>query len=293
VRQEALFPKNSKPIFNRYGIALGFVIEERGRLVVVLPGVPGELIRLFRAQIRPLLKRKFPGLRPQSSLIVKTVGLSEPTIMKRLGRSFFGMGPFEFGIYPDVGEVAIRIYANSKNLIGRLRRHLVKTLGQDIYSFSDDKIEAVIGKRLVHRRENVSIAESCTGGRVSEKMTRISGASRYFTGAIVAYQNIIKLRDLGVTPFELRQNGAVSREVALSMANEIRKRFLSTLGVAVTGIAGPTGGTTEKPVGLVYIAIASSKYHRVWKEQFQGDRAQIQNRATEKVLEYLWRWLRK
>jgi nicotinamide-nucleotide amidase len=213
--------------------------------------------------------------------------------MKRLGPSFFEMGAFDFGIYPEVGEVAMRIYADSENLIKRLKRHILKVLARDIYGFSEEPIEATIGKRLVHRGEVVSIAESCTGGQVSEKMTRISGASRYFTGAIVAYQNKVKLQALGVPPFVLQRKGAVSREAALSMAKGVRKCFGSTLGVGVTGIAGPTGGSAENPVGLVYIAIASSGNHRVWKERFQGDRAQIQNRATKKVLEYLWRWLEK
>lgn len=292
VKREACFPRNSKPLLNRFGIALGFIIEERRRVVIVLPGVPGELVRLFETRLGPFLKRKFPGLRPAKLLIVKTVGLSEPTVMSRLGHPFFQMGKFEFGSYPEAGEVTLRIYADSPFLVHRLKERVMRVMGRDIYSFSDESLEAVIGKKLRAKRWTLSIAESCTGGKVVDRITRVPGASRHFLGGVVAYQNEAKTRVLGVPSNLIEKKGAVSCETAMAMAEGVRRRFGSTLGMAVTGIAGPTGGSARKPVGLVYIAIASSRRQRAWKENFRGDREQIQNRAAKKTLEYLWRWLR-
>lgn len=293
VRREAHFPANAEPIFNRFGIALGFLIEEEGRSLIVLPGVPGELIRLFEGELAPRLKRKFQGLRPPEVLTVKTIGLSEPTVMNRLGSAFFKMGKFEFGIYPEVGEVALRIYADSKGLIERLKRRIFRLLKGHIYSLSEESLEAVIGKQLVRRHGSVAVAESCTGGKISELITRVPGASRYFRGAVVAYENAVKESGLGVPRKILRTKGAVSGETALEMARRVRERLKSTFGVGVTGIAGPTGGTPQKPVGLVYLAIAGPRESRAWEKRFIGDREQIQHRAAKKALEYLWRWIGK
>jgi nicotinamide-nucleotide amidase len=290
VEQEAYFPANAMPVFNRYGIALGFIIEEKGKVIVVVPGVPGELTRLFDNHLKGFLKRRFPATRPFASLVVKTVGLSEPTVMKCLGRGFFKLGKFRFGIYPDVGEVALRIYAESPTVLKRLKRRIVKGLRDHIYAFSEEPIENAVGNILASKRWTLGLAESCTGGQVSEMITRVPGSSRYFTGTVVAYDNKVKLEMLQLPREVLRRKGAVSRESALSMAQGVRKALRTSLGVSVTGIAGPSGGTRQKPVGLVYIGIASRTTTRVWKELFGGDRKQIQDRASKKVLEYLWRW---
>ena len=292
VRREACLPARAKPILNQFGVALGFLIETEGKIVIVVPGVPGELIRLFKHWVKPYLQRRFPGLRPASVLVVKTVGLSEPSIMQRLGRSFFKLGNFQFGIYPEVGEVGLRIYADSSNLTARLKRYVTRVLGPQVYSFSDEAIETVIGKRLLTKHCSISVAESCTGGEVSAAMIRIPGASAYFLGSVVAYSNETKSRLLGVPPALLRQKGAVSSQAAVAMARGVRQQFHSTLGLSITGIAGPRGGSLNKPVGSVCIAMASSKHSKVWEERFLGDRNQIQVRATKKALEYLWRWIR-
>lgn len=292
VKREAYFPANAKPVFNRFGIALGFVIEERDRVIIVVPGVPGELTRLFESCLKPLLKKRFASARPLASLMVKTIGLSEPSVMTRLSRSFFRLGKFQFGIYPEVGEVTLRIYAEMPGLIRRLKGRVREVLGTHTYSLSEEAVEEVIGRRLRAKRWTVSIAESCTGGRISKLLTRVPGASHYFTGAVVAYDDDMKVGSLGISPGLIEAKGAVSGEIAEAMAQGVRKRLGTTLGLAVTGIAGPTGGTDRKPVGLVYIAIASPHRSRVWKEFFLGDREQIQERATKKALEYLWRWVR-
>ena len=293
VKREAYFPSNAEPVLNQFGIALGFVIEEKGSLLIVVPGVPGELTRLFETRLRNFLRKKFPGLGPAQTLVVKTIGVSEPTIMKRLGTPFFSLGPFQFGIYPETGEVSIRIYADSSQIIQRVKRRILRTLDSDVYSFSDETLEAVIGRRLQARRWTISVAESCTGGRIAEKITSLAGASSYFKGGVVAYHNDVKMDSLGVDPSVLTRSGAVSQACAVAMARGVRRRMETTLGLAVTGIAGPTRGSSKKPVGLVCIAVADAHRSQAWEERFGGDREQIQTRAAKKALEYLWRWIEK
>jgi len=292
VEREAYFPANATPVFNRFGIALGFIIKEKGRVIIVVPGVPGELVRLFENHLKSFLRRRFQNLRPYSFLVVKTIGLSEPTVMSRLGKRFFGLGKFQFGIYPEVGEVALRLYADSAAVLKRLKSRIVRVLRRDTYSFSEETIESVIGKRLKAKGWTLAIAESCTAGGVSELIARVPGASRYLTGTVVPYQNRVKARILGVDQALLRGKGAVSEEAAIQMAQGVRERLGTTLGISVTGIAGPTGGTPRKPIGLVYIAVASSSKVAVWRELFTGDRRQIQDRAAKKTVEHLWRWIR-
>lgn len=293
VRQEAYFPEGAQPLFNRYGIALGFMIERGDKLMVVLPGVPGEMERLFENQVMPILRRKFNKIQPPFCLVVKILGLSEPAIMKRLGPGFFKMGSFQFGIYPAVGEVSVRVYTASQSLLQKLKRHVGSVLGEAVYSFSDEALEAAVGRKLRQRGWTLGIAESCTGGLLAREITRVPGASRYFLGGVTAYQNKVKSGLLGIPDAMLASYGAVSREVVGSMAQSIRSLFGSTLGIAVTGIAGPGGGSRRKPIGRVYISIASVMSCRIWEEHFAGDREQIQIRAVRKALGYLWQWLQK
>lgn len=292
VKREARFPANAKPVFNRFGVALGFIIQERGAVVIAVPGVPGELIRLYQVHLKPFLRRRFTGLGRPARLIVKTVGLSEPSIMKRLSKNFFKMGDFKFGIYPQAGEVTIRIRADQAALVTGLKKYVSRFLKGNIYSFDEREIEGVIGKRLTQKKWTLAIAESCTGGQVSKRITRVPGSSRYFLGGVVAYQNRIKTALLGVPQSTLLSKGAVSRQAAVAMAKGVRQRFNAKLGISVTGIAGPGGGTRQKPVGLVYLAISGPNRSQSWKERFTGDREQIQERATKKALESLWRWIR-
>lgn len=293
VKQEAFFPANAVPIFNRFGIALGFRIEQNNKIVIVLPGVPGELERLFESHIKNYLRRRFFHLKVGYRIIARTIGLSEATIMKRLGHDFFKLGDFEFGSYPECGEVTLRIYSSLQPTIQKVKKRILRNLGNDVYSLEDIGIEVVIGILLKQKRASLSVAESCTGGRVTEAITRVPGASQYFKGSVVAYSKAVKIDSLGVSKRVMARRGAVSGQTALAMAQGIRKRFFTSLGLSITGIAGPTGGSRLKPVGLVYIGISSLKGERIWQMRFTGDRQQIQERASKKVLEYLWRWLKK
>lgn len=291
VKQEALFPKTSTPLFNRYGVALGFYVEYVGRLLVVLPGVPDELERMFDDLVQPLIRRSFHALPKYRPLVVKTTGISEPEVMKRLGKDFLN-DTFEFGIYPEIGEVTLRLYADSSEVIRKLKRKIQRRLNDFIFSFEDIPLAQTLGKLLLQTRNTLAVAESCTGGVLSSLITRCPGASRYFLGAVTAYSNKAKQALLNVSAKSLEAGGAVSAQTAREMAVGICQRLHTDYGIGITGIAGPTGGSIKKPVGLVFIGISARNRCRIWQEHFGGDRLQIQTKAAKRALYYLWKEIR-
>ncbi|MCM8775805.1 MAG: CinA family nicotinamide mononucleotide deamidase-related protein [Candidatus Omnitrophica bacterium] len=291
VREEALYPQNAVPLINRYGIALGFYLVVDTSLVVVLPGVPSELENMFHQLVRPLLRSRFGCFKRGLQLVVKMVGISEPEVMRRLGDRF--VSPlFQFGIYPECGEITIRIRSHQPAILQSLIKKIKTLLDDFVYAYEDVSLGAVIGKILTRKKATLSVAESCTGGLLSSHITTIPGASRYFKGGLTAYANEVKKECLGISEVLLTRRGAVSQRVALEMAKKIRSKLKTTYGLGVTGIAGPSGGVRKKPVGLVYIALATPKKNHVWAHRFFGDRIQIQTRVVTQALEYLWREIR-
>jgi len=290
VYKEALFPANSVPLINRYGIALGFYIRPAGKFIAVLPGVPREQEKMFLRLVVPLAARFFPKVRPKYSLVARTVGLSEPAIMEKLGKSFF-RDSFEFGIYPYPGEVTMRIQAERESVIRRLRKMLETRLGKNIYSFQDYPLAEVVGRRLLHHSMSLAVAESCTGGLLSAAIVARPGAARYFKGGFVAYSNHMKISELALSASALKRMGAVSREAALLMAEAARSKTGADAGLSVTGIAGPEGGSARKPVGTVWVGYASGKGKKAWGHTFSGDRIHVQQKSVQFALEHLWREL--
>ncbi|HPW77301.1 MAG TPA: CinA family nicotinamide mononucleotide deamidase-related protein [Candidatus Omnitrophota bacterium] len=292
VRREACYPANAKPLVNRFGIAVGFVIEEKGKLVIALPGVPSELINMYGDVVRPLLKKHYPRVESVNQLIVKMVGISEPDVMKKLRKDFFA-DRFVFGIYPTAGEIAIRVQADSRKVLKKIKQKISKRLQNFIYAWDDLPLARVVGQLLEEREETLAVAESCTGGLLSSEISRHAGTSHFFKGGAVAYHQEVKTQ-LGVDPRILRRHGEVSPEVAKALATAAQSRMNSTYGIGITGIAGPQGGSPKKPVGLVFIAWAGpGRRPKVWRHHFWGDRRQIQRKATVKALEYLWRKIRE
>lgn len=291
VKREAYYPDGATPLLNRFGIALGFSVETRGKLVIALPGVPSELENMFFDVVQPLLKKRYPRLSKKQKLIVKMTGISEPDVMKKLGKDFFD-DPFDFGIYPAAGEVALRILTENKTIYDRIKRKIRTRLADWIYTWEEQSLSEVVGQWLAKKKQTLAIAESCTGGLLASQITQCAGASEYFRGATVAYHALVK-KKLGVSEKLIKSHGEVSRQVAVDLAKWVRVRMESTYGLGITGIAGPGGGSRQKPVGLVYIGLAlPSGETKVWKHLFWGDRNQIQNRISVKALEYLWRQIR-
>lgn len=291
VRREAMFPQNSTPLVNRHGIALGFYLVHHRCLIVVLPGVPSELEKMFAESVRPLLRRHFKKIAKRPYLAARTVGISEPDIMKKLGKDFFDE-PFDFGIYPEAGEVSLRLYAEDPGILNRLKRKIQKRLKGWVYACEDILLAEVIGKLLLKKRASLAVAESCTGGLLAAEICRIPGASRYFKGSLVAYDNSVKEGFLKVSGTILNRYGAVSRETALAMAEGVRRGMKASYGLSVTGIAGPAGGSRKKPVGLVYFGLAAPQGKKAYERIFWGGRRQIQTKAVKKALEFLWRAVR-
>ena len=291
VKREAFYPENAKPLINRFGIALGFSIEVGSKIVIALPGVPSELKNMYADVVLPFLKKKMGGLCKSRKLVVRMAGISEPDVMKKLGKDFFD-DSFDFGIYPSAGEIAIRILADRADILARLRKKIAARLKDWIYGWDETPLSVVIGEILRKKKQTLAVAESCTGGLLASRITAHSGASAFFLGGTVAYHASVKIK-LGVPAPLIKKHGEVSEQVARELARSVRARMGSSFGVGVTGIAGPGGGSSKKPVGLVYIGLASPDgTARVWKHVFFGERLQIQDKAATKALEYLWRKIR-
>jgi nicotinamide-nucleotide amidase len=244
---------------------------------------------MYDELVVPLVRRYFAPLQPKPELIAKILGHSEPDVMRKLGKSFFDM-PFEFGIYPAPGEVALRLYAESPKIIKKLRRFLIQKFGHSIFAQTDISLAEAVGNQLMRRRSTLAVAESCTGGLLASEITRVPGSSRYFLGGSVCYHNRLK-EPLGISSALLRKYGAVSAITAKQLARGIRRQTGASYGLGITGIAGPGGGSKAKPVGLVYIGLASAKHTEVGRYLIFGSRRQVQWKASQKALERLWYFL--
>jgi len=291
VRREALYPANAQPLINRFGIALGFSIKTGNKLAIALPGVPAELQNMYFDVVLPLLRKHYPKRARSQQLVVKLTGIGETDVMKKLGKDFFD-DAFDFGIYPMPGEVAIRIMVQDKAVLRRVKQKIATRLADRLYAWEDVPLAAVIGKILTRKKRTLAVAESCTGGLLVAEITKHSGASRFLKGATITYHGSVK-QELGVSARTLKHHGEVSRQVAAELARAVKDRMEASYGIGITGIAGPGGGSKKKPVGLVYIGIASPDGKtQVWKHVFWGERNQVQIKAAVKALEYLWRTIR-
>jgi len=277
-RQEAYFPSIAKPLLNPFGIALGFyiyqLIYDKKRLIVVLPGVPRELKGMYQASVKKLIKQLFKKRPRYYQLQAKIVGLSETKIMRILGRSFFKGRQFDFGIYPQMGEVMLRIKTSKPSLIPILKKEIIRKFKDLVYSFDSKSLAELICSQFISKRKTLTVAESCTSGLLAKRLTDPSGASRFFVGGIIAYSNQVKEKVIGVDHKMLKDYGAVSPQVAKSLAMKVRVKFKASLGVSITGIAGPTGGTAQKPVGLVYIGISDQNKTKSYVLRLPGGKRQ-------------------
>lgn len=292
--RQALLPSGAKPIPNSLGTAPGFILEDGRTSVIVLPGVPREMRAMYEASVHPYLASRFGGGDTWDARTVRTTGVPESKVNELLG------GLLDLSRNPQVGltasdlgvDLRIRARAASRDaaramidaLVGEARARL----GPAIYSETGEGLEQVVGRLLAERRKTLAIAESCTGGLISERITSISGSSAYFDRGIVTYSNESKEAMLDVPRSVLIAHGAVSPETARAMAEGIRRSAGTDFGLSVTGIAGPTGGTAGKPVGLVYMALAVRDGEtRVEEHRFPGDREMVRARSAQAALDLL------
>jgi nicotinamide-nucleotide amidase len=295
--RQALVPEGAEWLENKLGTAPGLWISHQSVAVVLLPGPPKELEAMFEATCAPRLASLATGecLR---SRVYKTVGLAESEVDQRIAPLYKNYQNPRTTILATPGVIEIHLQARATNdveaneLLDQLGDRIEAALGEYVFSSGGESLEEVVGMYLVMRQKTVAVAESCTGGLLSERLTRVPGSSNYFLGGMVCYSNELKTTLAGVPADLIAEHGAVSLAVAQAMAEGVRKRTGASLGIGITGVAGPGGGTPEKPVGLVFIALADENGTQIREFRFPGDRERVRHWATQMALEAVRRRLR-
>lgn len=294
--RQALIPAGARLLQNPVGIAPGFFLDEENTFIAVLPGVPKEMTAMYLEGLRPVLEERFGGKIFIRRKILHTCGVSESAvnqaiqdIMKR-GAPAVGLTAKETGV--DIRIIASETGAErAQSLVDSTETAIREKLGDAVYSVDGQPMEEVVGALLKQRRLKLSVAESCTGGLIGARITNIAGSSEYFERAAVTYSNPAKTEMLGVPGALLERYGSVSSEVAAAMARGIRQAAKTDLGLSVTGIAGPDGGTEQKPVGLVYTALASAQGVKTNEHRFLGNREHVRMKASQMALDMVRRHL--
>ncbi|MBM3211792.1 competence/damage-inducible protein A, partial [Candidatus Poribacteria bacterium] len=285
-RQAYVISAGCQVIPNPVGSAPGLIIEVDGKWIIAMPGVPREMKRMCEDSIFAWIAEK-AGKGTIKSKVLKVCGMGESTVANELSDIVEKLSNPTIAYLAQPNEVSVRITAKSENtdeaerMIKEVADQIKSKLGDNIFAEDDLTMEQVVGSLLTERHSTLSIAESCTGGLISDRITDISGSSNYFQGTVVAYSNQIKADLLGVSKDDLNQYGAVSGPIAQQLAAGVRNLMKTDFGLGVTGIAGPTGATPEKPVGLVYTAIASKNGAYSKEFRFVGDRATVKRRASQ------------
>jgi nicotinamide-nucleotide amidase len=295
--RQALVPEGAEWLENKLGTAPGLWIPHQSVAVVLLPGPPKELEAMFEATCAPRLASLATGecLR---SRVYKTVGLAESEVDQRIAPLYKNYQNPRTTILATPGVIEVHLQARATNdveaneLLDQLGDRIEAALGEYVFSSGGESLEEVVGMYLVMRQKTVAVAESCTGGLLSERLTRVPGSSNYFLGGMVCYSNELKATLAGVPADLITEHGAVSLAVAQAMAEGVRKRTGASLGIGITGVAGPGGGTPEKPVGLVFIALADENGTQIREFRFPGDRERVRHWATQMALEVVRRRLR-
>lgn len=289
--KQALFPEGAVIIPNPIGSAPGFRIRlGADKHLIWLSGVPQETAAMLHTTVIPWIVQQRGDAEQITAGTFKIFGLTESKLDDLVK-------PLQLGPqaklslrahYPDLTmRLTVKGGEERAEVFARLTRQIKETLGSYIYAEDDATLEEVVGQLLLQKKQTLALAESCTGGYISHRITRIAGSSAYFFGGAVTYSNDAKVRFLGVNPKTLETYGAVSRETALEMSLGIRERTGASLGLSVTGIAGPSGGSPEKPVGTVWISIAGERGNRARLFNFHGDRERVILGTSQAALHWL------
>jgi len=296
--KQAMFPKGAQVIPNARGTAPGFALPVGGKFIFVIPGVPAEAKLMVTNGVIPALRQHFP--QDEQYIVkqtIKTFGLSEAAVDERVKDIDFNSLGVSIGFYPVFPENHIVLIAQSKNQ-NEAKKNLQKAQDevssrvQDyIFAHGEETLEDVIAGLLTEKKLTIAVAESCTGGLITNRLTDVSGSSDYLERGLVTYSNQAKINLLGVPADVIEKHGAVSEETARLMAEGVRKIAGTDLGLSSTGIAGPTGGSKEKPVGTVYIALADSKQTICRHYSYRWDRKRNKEVFSEAALFLLKNYL--
>lgn len=312
--KQAMIPRGAQIIANPVGSAPGVLVaDERGRWVATLPGVPREARAMFTESLRPRIVALTGSASVVRSATLRTVGIGESSIADKLGELGKGVNGLSLAFLPGIAGVDLRL--TSKGLssseadtaLAQASAILREQMGDAIYGENDQSLAAVVIDECRTGGMRIAVAESCTGGMLGSHITDVAGASDVFHGGLIAYDNRVKRQLLGVLDSDLEEHGAVSEPVALQMAKGIRVRLGTEIGVSITGIAGPGGGSAEKPVGTVWIALDVAEgrppiprpdgyppitpYAKARVFHFAGNRDEIRYRAAQAALDMIRRML--
>ena len=298
---QALVPRSCAVIQNRLGTAPGYFFEHNGKYFIVMPGVPYEMKAMMNDFVLPFFEKHKTGLIIRHRTL-KTTGIAESFLAEQIGEVHNIFSPdsgITLAFLPSSLGVRLRITAKANSVdeaeikILDVETKLRARIEKFIYAADEQELEDTIGKLLSERKMTLAVAESCTGGLIADRMTNVSGCSGYFERGIITYSNKSKMDELGVPSELISQHGAVSREVAEAMALGIRSASHTDIGISTTGIAGPTGGSSEKPIGLVWIGYSDQETTFALDFHFGGERRIIKERAAQAALELVRRKILK
>ncbi len=295
--RQALLPARSTVVPNPLGTAPGFILTEEGKTVISLPGVPEEMRRMFDETVRPYIAQTVKSEKTILTRRLRTCGIGESAVDERLRdllkprrRTTIGLSAAPTGV-----DVLVWVTADSadegRSIMEEVDAAVRKRLESFLYGVDEESMEEIVAKLLIRTGSTLSIAESCTGGLVAHRLTNIPGSSAFFDRGIVCYSNRAKRELLDVSDEVIRLHGAVSRDAARALAEGSRRRAATDLALGVTGIAGPSGGSAQKPVGLVYMALAEPGGFKEAVHHFKGERETIKAQAAQMALDLLRRHL--
>ena len=299
-RKQAELPRGSRPLDNPNGTAPGFIaFAADGKFVACMPGVPREMKPMLESQVLPFLRERLGTGAAIHTRVLHTIGLGESEIDHRIAELFRSSENPKIAVLAHDFRADVKITAKAGSraeaeaMIAPLQAEIEHRLDGYIFGCDHETPASAIHSLLRARGQTLAVAESFTGGRIAAALTSVSGSSKSFVGGIVAYANVVKTTQLGVDPATLDRSGAVSEAVALEMARGARLRLKADIALATTGIAGPEGGSAQKPVGLAWFGLDDAVgTARAWKSQLSGERQAIVQRATTIALGILWRHLR-
>ena len=293
-QNQALLPQGGKFFTNKNGTAVGICIAEKGKIFISLPGVPHEMEQILTDEVIPYLQSlKTGGF--TKIITLHTIGATESKIAEMIKPNLKLPSGVRLAYLPSYSGVDLRIHsvadsnddAEQKKI--SVKKYLESICGKYIYGEDDDKLETIVAQLLIDNDITISVAESCTGGQLGMLITSVSGSSKYFLGGILSYDNDVKINILGVDKEIIEKYGAVSEECAKAMAENCRKKFDTGYALSITGIAGPDGGSDDKPVGTTYLGLSSIHNTYARKFIFGKDRSINRTRATYSALELLRR----
>lgn len=295
IKDQATVPAKAKILKNEYGTAPGFLFSDGKSILILLPGVPLEMKEMFNREVKPYFLEHFPDRKRKFRLVLNMFQLPESAVDPTLRELKEKFPLVTFGIYPGQGTLSVHfsMVSNSEEEAMQYLRqpfdHVSKQFADHIFSLGES-LESTVHSLLIHKKLTLALAESCTGGAMAARFTALPGSSNYFLGSMVTYSNELKEKVLGVSRESLQTHGAVSPEVAKEMVLGLMKLTQCDIGISVTGIAGPDGGTPEKPVGTVWGAICKKgEEPYVWKLWAKGNRQMVIERSINALMAKLYK----